>query len=374
MGGIRLGGRVFIPLCSPPIGAIEDTGAPTWGDGQVYMACAGDAAGLMTQLTDFDDGGSTSLQCLNPVISPDGTKVLFQMLSGITGFYEIWVVATSPFSTAVQLVADASNYIIHPAWGPDSDTFLYVHCAGGAVVDGTIYKDTVSAVGSPVSLKAAAGATSPYRPQFNFDGTRVAYIFDKNVLSGADLRVMDADGSNDASLDNTLNGIDFDKPPQFSWANTMNMIAYTDGFGGSNGGYVINDDGTGKTQINANGVAAGANCAISGRAWPADDSFVVFGANKGNGYFDVIRAEVDGSTTTSLSAVSGHGASTLTRMMMPLIYRSRIWFIEKAGNVGAGWVSSFALDGSGYVNHFDSEAGTGDQIVPFAGGDGWYYN
>jgi Tol biopolymer transport system component len=360
-------------VCSPPLGAIEDTGAPTWGDGQVYRACVGNSPGTMTQLTDFDDGGATIQQCSNPVISPDGSKVLFQALSATTGFYEIWMVASSPLSTAVQLIADGSNHVIHPSWAPDSDTFVYVHCAGGAIVNGTIYKDTVSAIGSPVSLKAAAGATSPWRPQFNFDGTRVAYIFDKNVLSGADLRVMDADGTNDASLDNNIFGLNTDKPPQLSWANAVNKIAYTDGFSGSNGGYVINDDGTGKTQINANGVAAGANCAISGRAWPADDSFVVFGSNLGNGYFDVIHAELDGSNTTSLSSTSGHGATTQTRMMMPLVYQNRIWFIEKGSALAAGWVSSFAMDGSDYVNHFDSEAGAGDVIGPFGGGDGWYF-
>lgn len=358
------------PVCGPPVTAFG--GSATSGDPQVWRPCVSDAPGTMTAFTNFS-GFTQADQCHNPVLSPDGSKILFEILQTSTGFREIWVVDAVPGSTPTQLVADTSNYVVHPAWGPDSDTFVYVHCAGGALLNGTIYKDAVSAPGSPTSLKAASGGYSPFRPQVNFDGSRVAYIWDQNAGALADLRCMDDDGANDSSLDNTIGGNDFNDPPQFSWANTQNVIAYQDGKIGANKVYVIDDTGSGKTQINANGAAAGAAAVISGRAWPADDSFVVITANIGAGYFSVIRAEVDGSTTSSLSSTIG--AANQNWFRDALVYNNRIWFIRTTDNTdGVGRIGSMALDGTDERTDFASNAGTGDQVYPFLGGDGFYHN
>ena len=98
---------------------------------------------------------------------------------------------------------------------------------------GTIYKDTVSSPGSPTSLKAATGGRSPFRPQFNFDGSRIAYLMDEDVGSGAgQLRVMDDDGTNDASIVATSDPVRLDQPAQLSWATGANMIAFETGAAG----------------------------------------------------------------------------------------------------------------------------------------------
>lgn len=362
-------GVAFVLECSPPWTAFG--GSATSGDPQVYAACSSDAAGTATQYTDFA-GFTDADQCHNPVLSPDGTKILFEVLGASTGYREVWVVDATPGSSPTQLVADASNYVVHPAWGPDSDTFVYVHCSGGALLNGTIYKDTVSSPGSPVSLKVASGS-SPWRPQFNFDGTRVAYIYDANASAACDLRCMDADGTNDASLDNTIGGYTFTQPPQFSWANTQNLIAYSDAQFPA-GIFVIDDAGAGKTQINANGDAAGANSVVSGEAWPSDDSFVVITANLGvGGFFSVVRAEVDGSDTTALNA--SRGSVNQGWFEAAKVYGNRIWFISATdASASKGRISSVALDGTDLQDNFDSSLGSGDQVAAFAGGDGWYFN
>jgi hypothetical protein len=369
MAGIRIGGVAVLNFCSPPVGAYG--GSATSGDPQVYRWCSSDDPGDMTAYTDFS-GFTDADQVHNPVLSPDKTKILFEVLGASSGYREVWVVDNVPGSTPTQLVADGSNYVIHPSWGADSDTFVYVHCAGGLLQGGTVYKDTVAAPGSPTSLKAATGGRSPFRPQFNFDGSRVAYIFSEDSGSGSgQLRVMDDDGSNDASIDGSLTGVRLNQPPQFSWANSENSIVYDDGASGSNGIYVIQDDGTGKTQINSVGDAAGAASRVSAFAWAPDDSFAVITANLSFGHYDVIRAELDGSDTTQLGSTGG---STANYFQTAIVFENRIWFIERVAAGGYGQLSSMSLSGTGYANHFASNAGPGDLIEAFGGGDGFYYN
>lgn len=370
MAGIRVGGSATVPpTCSPLWTAYGGSG--TSGDPQVYAACSTDADGEATQYTNFS-GFVDADQCMNPVLSPDGSKILFQALSVATGYDEVWVVDAIPGSTPTALVQDASNYVMHPSWGIDSDTFLYVHCATGGTLGGTIYKDTVSSPGSPTALKVAAGGFSPWRPQFNFDGSRIAYVWDKDVGAGGDLRCMDDDGTNDASLDNTIGGYFFVQPTQFSWANTQNLIAYVNIASAPFGAYVIDDTGSGKTQINASGDAAGFSAVISSHAWPADDSFVVITSNIGTGFWDVFRAEVDGSDTTQLGTLHAQSQGWFE---MALVYQGRIWLItDTDASASKGVVSSMLLNGTGERVDFDSSAGAGDQVSAFVGGDGWYYN
>ena len=370
MGGVRLGGRAIPPVvCSPPLTAYG--GAGTTGESAVYRSCAGDAAGELTLigLTDFADSDQNSA----PVLSPDGTKIAFTVLGASTGYDELWVVDAIPGSTPVQLLADASNYIEHPAW-LDNDTIIFVHHTGGTINGGGIYS-IPAAGGSETLLLAASGGYTPRRPQANFDGTRIAYINDQDAGSAADLRCMDADGSNDASLDNTIKGYLFNDPPQFSWALTQNLIAYSDAEVARKV-FVIADDGTGKTQLNANGVAAGVKADVSGLAWAPADAFVVMTADLalGNG-IQPIRAEVDGSDTTVLCATTGsQGPENRNYFRTALVYANRVWWVNGTNSVNVAKVSSCAIDGSDLREDFNNTLGSGDQVADFGGGDGFYFN
>ena len=333
----------------------------------MFVACSSDAPGTATKYTDFS-GFVDADQCYNPLLSPDGTKVLFEVLNPSNGFKEVWVVDAVAGSTPTQLVADASEYVYHPAWGPDSDTFVYVHGTGGGTAAGDIYKDTVSSPGSPVLLKSASGGGGGFRPQFNFDGSRVAYIWSTTPQ----LRCMDDDGTNDGLVDGLVNAYDSNEPPMFSWANTQNLIAFEDGQTAP-GIFVSDDTGGGTVQINANGAVVGAACYVSGLAWPANDSFVVLSANLAAGFYNVIRAELDGSDTNVLGTTGP--ATTQSYFRGALVYENRIWFISKTDTLnGKGAVATMTLTGGGEQTVFDSSLGSGDQVYPFTGGDGWYFN
>lgn len=366
MAGIRIGGSGVALVLSPPFTAYG--GAATSGDPQVWRWRSSDLPGEATAYTDFS-GFADSDQNFNPVLSPDGTKILFEVLSPATNFREVWVVDNVPGSTPTQLVADASNYVIHPFWGPDSDTFVYCHFTGGALVSGAILKDTVSSPGSPTTLKSAVANFAPFRPMFNFDGTRVAYIYvEDGGAAVKDLRCMDDDGTNDQSLDNTITAFLSNDPPQLCWARTQNLIAYSDGSNVARNTYVIEDDGTNKTQIDANGDAAGANTNVSGLSWAPADEFVVITGNIGSGYITMFRAEVDGSDTTALGT---SGADNNNFVRGGLVYGNRIWFIKATSPATIG---SMALDGSDNQVNFNASLGSGDAVSDLGSGDGWYFN
>lgn len=357
-------------LCSPLFTAYTGAGAPASGSA-IYQSCPTDAAGEATVIvvTDFAD----SDQNTNPVLSPDGTKILFTVLGASSGWDEVWVVNIDG-SGLTQLVADGSNNIEWPAWGADSDTFVYTHYTGGSSTSAALMKDTVSAPGSPTTLKSAVANRVPCRPQFNFDGTRVAYIYDDTSSSAADLRCMDDDGTNDSSLDNTIIGYLFNDPPQFCWARTQNLIAYTDAQVAREA-YVIADDGTGKTAISANGEGAGSAPNVAGHfmAWAPGDAFIVLSGDValGDG-IQPIRAEVDGSDTTVLG--TGDGPENRNGFRGALVYNNRIWYILATNAVNAARIGSMALDGSDEVTNFNNTLGAGDMVSDFTGGDGWYFN
>jgi hypothetical protein len=270
-------------------------------------------------------------------------------------------------STATQLLADPTDSFHHPSWAPDSDTFVYVRATGaGLPTGGAILKDQASSIGSPATLKTAAAGFSVYRPQFNFDGTKVAYWYQQNAGASDELRCMNDDGTGDATVDTGVGNYDNNNPQQFGWALTQNKIAYD---AGANA-YIINSNGTGRVQINANGAAAGVPMNVTSDCWAAGDAFVVTTATSGFGFIGLYRCETDGSNTTLLNA--SHGSSNQDWMRGAYVSENRIWFIETASDSFGGKISSVAMDGSGYVNHLNVLDDTVLEIV--SGGDGFVWN
>ena len=100
---------------------------------------------------------------------------------------------------------------------------------------------------------------------------------------------------------------------------------------------------------------------------------MIIGAHIGTPW-QPVRCELDGSDTTQLGTMGGVNQNYFKS---PIVYRNKIWFIsatDTSSGGARGVVSSMALDGSGEAENFDSSDGTGDQVQPFVGGDGFYYN
>lgn len=351
-----------IVVGSPPFG-IQDTS----DNYNVYVSVSTDPAGDATALSSFTDGATQVEGIHNARLSPDGTLVVFEYENTSTGLTELWVVAASPASTATQLLADATHSLVHPSWAPDSDTIVYVRGTGATLpINGTIETVSVSG-GSPTVVKASSAGFSPYRPQFNFDGSRIAYMYTKSGTPD-DFRVMDADGSNDASLDNTVGNYDSNNPQSFGWARASNVLAYNNGGGGTDAWY-INDDGTGKTQLNTSGPAVGADPQLTTDCFAEDDSWILTTCNLGNGFMDLIRSDLDGSSTR---LNINHGPINQAWFRGGYIYNGRIWFIESASSANGGKLSSVLPDGTDYRVDLDVNAGAA--LNWFFGGDGFVFN
>lgn len=357
MGGVRLGGIAFIPLCSPPFGA-QDFAE---NNSNIYRSCEGNAPGDATNITQDASGNATWNLKYDAVLSPDGTKILYVAGRNSTGYTDILVVDANG-GTPTLLLHDASNYYMTPMWHPDSDLFVCVHGTGGAFY-GTIETSRVSNPGVVIdTFVTTNGTRAPYRPSYNFDGTRIAYFWDQIIGNACELRVMDDDGTNDALLD-TITNYRFDGA-QKSWAHSSDMLVYDTGASPAVI-YIINGDGTGKTQMNASGYANGVACRVAHIAWPPADDYVVIAAQGGPGViFYPTRCELNGSGSAALETTNG-GVNNIGDRQS-LVANNRIWFIEKVFT--SGKVGSVALDGSDYTLNLDTTLGTSMSEIL----GGWY--
>lgn len=357
-------GVLIARTCPPVTFAVGDTGvvtyapflgrepeAPTPGvvgtppftvlqlDGtlNVYVMTPTDPAGTPTAITDNTDGGATYDDANNPVLSPDGTMIAFMMTKTSTGFPSLWVVANAAGSTPTELVADSSNYILHPMWSPDSATIVYTRGISGAL-RGAVESVPASG-GSPTVLYTPAAGDGAFRPAFNFDGSLIAFVLDKNIGAGQGIVVMNADGSGPSQIV-TVNAYRFDGS-QFGWANAQDTLAYDDG---ASSCYVVNADGTGQTLVNTGGLA-GVPVRCSKTAWASDDSHIVVTSNDGSKWA-LYRLELDGSGETLLNA--SHGAYNQQWMKQAFLHDGRLYFIELASGGNGGKIGSVLVDGTDY--------------------------
>jgi len=357
-------GVSFVLVCSPPFTAHD---IPT-DSFNVFRSCEGDAAGDPTAFTDWADGGVTLEGAFNPVLSPDSTKIVYTQMNVATGLGELWVVNNSPGSTPTAVLTSATEWLNTPMWHPDSDRIVYTRGASGGDFYGGTIETLLISVGTPSVLYTPTGSQRAYRPSYNFDGSRIAFMLDTTGGSGThDLIVMDDDGSNvnvvDGSCTYRLDG------SQWSWANTQDVLAYENGrTGGAIACKVVNGDGTGSTKISVGDLDL-TSMRMGKFAWPSDDSFVEIASNQGDGYYASYRAETNGSGSTRLQFT--HGSANQAFMRQHMIYNSRIWFIEVASGTSGGTIGSTALDGSDYVESLDvNDAAI---INDFSSGEGFEY-
>lgn len=141
-----------------------------------------------------------------PAVSPDGKRLAY--LSKLTGNYDIWVMDING-SNNTQITETNINEGA-PAWTPDGEQIVYS-------LDGDIWKvDTESKI--PVILKD--NEFNNYNPVFNPEGTRMAFLSDKE--GSKDIWVMNADGTGMEQL--TFSDQDEMDP---AWSPDGKSIAYS---------------------------------------------------------------------------------------------------------------------------------------------------
>ncbi len=294
----------------------------------------------------------------NPVPSPDGLMVAYDQR--ISGYSSVLVVPTAGGTPTMLEDGDgASEYAMHPFWRHDNGKIIYTLSSVSSNAGGDIYEINPDGTGRTLLLDAddIHAEAACWRPHYNCDGTRISFVVlddGAGTPSGIpiELWVMDADGSNAAMVE-TLVGKTL-AASQHSWHPTdPDVLAYYEGGSTPGDVYVINYDGTGKTQINVS--SSGSNTRLTKFAWAPDGETVFATVREYNSNIGAIAWVIhamlaDGSSDTVL--YDGYGLyASATGCEAVRRYGNRLYFVPDVGGDG-NRVSSIALNGTDYrVEH-----------------------
>jgi hypothetical protein len=377
MGGIRIGGRAFASVLSPPFSLNE--GAIGAGVDQNNVWIVENGVGL--RLTPYVDPTCSSPPCAGeawtPRMNPAKTLVAFFDFDPDDFATSLWVIpvdgsATYPLSPTYRIWDDAVGFWAnHAAWAAAGDKLLFVTdedgigTLGGKIVEVTYPGAVATTLWTPDNPDPG-DFEAAYRPTYSPDGTKIAFFVNQDGGGGGDITrqglwTMDADGSNDQLIDGfaiaAANGGYLFSGTQLAWSNDSEWIAYIDrGFSGAAGGtasvYKIRPDGTDKTLLKE-GVGDGFSCRVGWGAWLDDDSKVICTAtDSGDSGWRIFALEPDGSGETELIAAGSGPAGTQNE---ETCYRldSRIYWIRQRNDV---LIHSCALDGSDVETVFDGSS------------------
>jgi Tol biopolymer transport system component len=225
--------KAMQPVWSPDGTKIAFSGTPEANpDSQIYVVNA-DGGGL-TRLTNSNLYSAGQGDCTNtgPQWSPDGKQIAFD--TKIDGNWEISVM-NADGSNPRNLTNDpARDY--GPSWSPDGTKIAFISNRAGMYMY-SIY--VMNADGSGVYALTQDAAAEP-NPPWSPDGRKIA--FNSKTYSPSEIITINADGSDMVRLTDNLAG---DYYP--SWSPDGQLIAYISGE--NTYLYVINSDGSNNVKL-----------------------------------------------------------------------------------------------------------------------------
>jgi TolB protein len=206
-----------------------------------------------------------------PMLSPDGTKVLYQSQgaqpSNPEGDHEVYVMNASDGSGQKNLTDNRGILNEHhPRFSPDGRKVVYMsegEQEGNPQGDQEIYVMDASDGSGKTNLSQNGPYVEDYSPRFSPDGTKVAYTSfgdsEYNPDGDADIYVVNADGSNQRNLTNNAWPVS-DQSPVFS-PDGQKIVYTSSGEQVSNPEgdeevYVMNSDGNKRKNLTNNGLDA----------------------------------------------------------------------------------------------------------------------
>jgi Tol biopolymer transport system component len=218
-----------------------------------------------------------------PVWSPDGKKLAFESIRD--GNWEIYVMNSD--GSAPTRLTNNSAKDLEPAWSPDGKKIAFVSTRGSRYNNGyAIYVMDVTGSGvirltsqSQCNLFTKCGAAGP---AWSPGGRRIVFV----PLSGVhSLEIMNADGSGVTPVPNT--GPDEGGP---AWGSSGKIA-----FVASDGIFVINPDGSGRTRLTrTEGWGDGSP------SWSLDGTKIAFTSNR-TGQEQIYVMNANGSSVTRVS-------------------------------------------------------------------------
>ncbi|HKU74603.1 MAG TPA: carboxypeptidase regulatory-like domain-containing protein, partial [Pyrinomonadaceae bacterium] len=194
----------------------------------------------------------------NPVYSPDGSKIAFdRTILGKTHIYIMNADGTNPVAVTSDGPLPNASFHQYPTWSPDGTRLAFMSDR-----DGTrkceIWVININGSGLTKLTTNIQVGTDSFGPVFGWDqnprwspdGSRIAFDSMRHGLSNRELYVMNADGSNQTRLtDNIVE----DRFP--SWSPDSQRIAFRRGGSFTHGINIINRDGTNPVHVTIDGDA-----------------------------------------------------------------------------------------------------------------------
>jgi TolB protein len=236
------------------------------------------------------------------VWSPDGTKIAFISHGKENGEGDIYVM-NADGSGQTNLTNNPANDL-SPTWSPDGTKILFARqsatqrgdvTAGGDWVGGDVY--VMNADGSrqtrltrhPVHPNPAHYPSGSPRPKWSPDGTKIAFISDREGKADHAAYVMNADGSGVARL-TVGNG----PPGSLAWSPDGKKIAFVMAFSI----HVMNADGSGEADLTKTTMENG----VYSPVWSPDGKKIMYAASDlGNLKTDIYVMDADGTGQTNLT-------------------------------------------------------------------------
>lgn len=257
-------------------GSMIAFGSTRSGTGEIWVMNANGSNPIQLTTEILNGGGN-----INPIWSPDGTKLLFVHAIGGDN---IWVMDTDG-SNASNLSNKSGIDDDFPRWSPSGSQIAFRSTRSGNYdiwlmnADGT----------NPTNL-----TDHPSLDQIPFwspDGLKIA--FERFENSDTDIWVMDADGSNQINLTNNPAANDFE--PQ--WSPDGTKIAFLNNQTGDHEIYVMDADGSNVVNISNNSTGDDRT-----PRWSKDGSKIVFISDR-TGDNEVWVMDSDGSNQTQVTSI-----------------------------------------------------------------------
>jgi len=222
----------------------------------------------------------------DPVWSPDGTKVAFHR------YGKIFVKDTTN-GQVVRLTDDSGIRSFNPTWSPDGTKIAFSSTRSGGYAE--IYTMN-SADGSELQKLTnnplGGGSQGDGWPTWSPDGTKIAFT---SALSTHEIYVMNADGTNQRPLSNTLDQNELDP----DWSPDGTRIAYER----DNDIWVMKADGTG--QVN---VTNSPEVSEHGPAWSPNGRKIVYSVSvesSSSNVHDIWIMNADGTNAKNVTNTPG---------------------------------------------------------------------
>jgi Tol biopolymer transport system component len=220
---------------------------------------------------------SGSSEDLQPVWSPDGTRIAFT--STRNGFTHIFVMNAD--GTGLTAVTSGYAFDLDPTWSPDGSKIAFTSTRGGHT---HIYVVSSSG-GTPTAL--TSGWLYEATPAWSPDGLHIA--FTRTSAGYTHIFVMKSDGTGVAQL---TSGSFYDAVP--AWSPDSTRVAFTSNRGGNTHIYVMQNNGAGLMSLTS-GPAFDAL-----PAWAADGSLIAFTSTR-SGQVHVFVMNADGTGVSALT-------------------------------------------------------------------------